>query len=391
MRGWWRHGPRALVGFTLMIVLVTITTAQPLPELRVRAIEGPDTIEAGESVTVEVTATGRTGTVRLIARAGLVVHELQASVIDGRASISLPRSTTATAGLLTVSSWSSELSIHVTPGPVTEGSRPIVGPRTIVADGLDATLGVALPGDRFGNASPDGTMVMFHHRAPDGSLERTGVVTVDGVAWTGVDSGTLTGTSEIWIDVGGVAGLPAIIGQVAGRAAAVEIDVPADLPAADGTSRVVLTSPTVVDAFGNGLPDGVAADFVIESATGVDRVPAVIENGRLRAEWTVPSNPGLVQIRCVINGRSSDRVSRRVRSAVGELPVSAAHDEAATVVVVGPVLGPSGAVIDDGTPVVAGGRVAALYEGMATILLPLDTTEIEVSVLGFVVDVAVES
>ena len=358
------------------------------PPVTVDAIDGPAMVSAGAQVAVRLRASSGSGRAELTAMAGVATLRLDVTIVDGRGRLELPSSLTATAGRLTLLVGSAQHDIDVVPGPAVD---PIVlaGPRTIVADALDRTLAVTAPSDRFGNAVADGTSVIVTRTDPSGQRTSLAVPTVAGLAWQPFTSGTVAGASAVWVETNGQASAAAVVDEVPGSAVSLVALVPDVLPAADGRSVVTFETEPVLDAHGNVLPDGVAGSFVAATGSGRVDLPAVIQNGRLRARWVVPAEPGVVTIGAVVNGVTSEPVRRVIDAALTELTVRTVDGSVGTEVEIGPLVGVDGALLADGTSVSVNQLTVALRGGRAVVTLVDRPRTVTVAALGVTTTVAV--
>ncbi|MDH3706818.1 MAG: hypothetical protein OES57_12180 [Acidimicrobiia bacterium] len=353
----------------------------------VRTLDGPRVVSAGDEVIVDVEASG-SGPIVVAVIGGAAALELQVDVVDGAGRLVLPPALTRTAGRLTLVSGSEHHDIEVVPGPAHE-SPALTGPRTIVADGVDRTLAVAAPTDRYGNPVADGTEVTLTRTGPGRRTTMVTIASTGGLAWQPFVSGTVAGRSRVWARTGSRSSVAAVVDEVPGAAVAVEVVAPDGVPAADGRSSMMFATRRIVDEHGNVVPDGVAGVFVIGTADAAHEVPAVVQNGRLRARWVVPGEPARLTVRAVVNGVSSEAVERTTASALDDLPVRVDAGAAGIDVRVGPLVGIDGALVADGTRVSVNGVEVMSRDGRARVTLVDRPSTVTVGALGVTTTVAV--
>lgn len=346
----------------------------------------------GDEIEIEIVAIGcHPGTVTVTALSGVTSYRFDVDVDRGRWAGLVPERLTRVAGDLTIVANGASDTIALTPGPPAGPVRAWVGPRTIVADGVDETMAVAAPVDRFGNPVGDRTMIeTFRQRGA--SVERRSGTTVMGLSWTVFAAGTVTERAEVWIDTDDTTGERVTVLEVPGPVESVELEPPpARLPAADGRSAIPLLTTELTDEHGNVLPDGIGGQFVIDGPDGLHVIPGVVTAGRLRATWVAPAGPGVFTIAARVQGQHSPVIEVVARPAVEKLPATARPTDDGLVVEVGPVISSDGGLVADGTPVSIGSVTTTLSSGWATAVVPGTAEAIEIEVLGSRVRVEVPS
>ncbi|NNE73879.1 MAG: hypothetical protein HKN26_09460 [Acidimicrobiales bacterium] len=380
-----------LVIVIAIVVLVGVDrrrTTAPLPSsATVIELSGPVESVAGEPISMTLRTSETVSVAVLSVRSGPSLHTLTVPVTEGRGVAPLPTAAVATAGRLTVMTASGIVhEIDIAPAEIVAPINPLVGPHSIVADGADRTLAIVLPRDRFGNAVADGTVVNFRRDRLSDSvpLDTAATETAGGIAWQFFTAGTEAGTSDVWASAAGQDGPVVSFEEVPGRAAAVDVRPLAATPTADGRSVVSISTEPIADAFGNLVLDGTEGHFRIGSAAGVSMVPGVVVSGRLRAEWTVPAQPGRVSLVAEVHGRTSSIEWVWFATAVADVPTSVRAHPDGVEVRIGPVRNADGAFVADGTTVEIGARKVALHDGVAQLVLTGDQPEtLAVRVLGF--------
>ena len=275
-------------------------------------------------------------------------------------------------------------------GDVDDATEVLLGPRTIVADGIDLSLVVVAPGDIYGNAMRAGVPVMFERLGPANQQVSYPTNVSRSIAWAQLGAGTEAGSNSVWATAFGATGVPAVLNEVPGLATSVALDLDESSFPADGRHVVELATDTLVDVFGNELPDGVAGVFRLTTTTSTAVVPATVQSGRLRAWWTAPDSPQVLNIEASVNGQTSDSQVVEALSAVQTFSVEGVRTRDGYEVRVGPLLDPSGSFVADGTEVLIGGTFTATTDGLAVALTQPDLEVIKVSVLGRTVEHRIE-
>ena len=153
----------------------------------------PEAIDAGQTVTIEVYTVAPVGVAEVVVRGAYGQLRFETEVSNGEGQLVLPAAVTQHAGMLTLESGGQVETMEILPGEVTTLVAPLVGPRTIVANGADETLAVLLPTDRFGNQVADGTDTNIMWEQPGDVDAAASLETVDGMAWALIPSGEIAG------------------------------------------------------------------------------------------------------------------------------------------------------------------------------------------------------
>jgi hypothetical protein len=247
-------------------------------------------------------------------------------------------------------------SLEIRPGAPADPITPLVGPRSIAADGEHQTMAVAVPFDDYGNPVADGTPVEFRALHPGERLERRSVPTAHLVAWRWIASGTRAGRATVTVAAGQAHGPDATFEEVPDWPVAFGLSAsPADVPA-DGRQFVTLRTEGIRDRFGNPMLDGTLVTFVAEVPGSEPRqIPAYTIDGQAEAQLQAPEAPGSVTVRATLYGVESRPLSLTFAPgpAVGLFEVEAqvnARDGFVSLQT-GPLLGALGQFVPDGTPV----------------------------------------
>ncbi len=270
----------------------------------------------------------------------------------------VPASATAVAGALVVrlegDLAQARAVVQVRPGASHSPLTPVVGARSIIADGHDRAQIVAIPEDAMGNPTSTGTGVLLRWRHPGGqtgalSLRSRHLVasgwlvsqTAAGRTIVSVSSGTARGAAGDLDEVAGPPG-PAGFGVVAAEGSA----------KADGRGLVRLRTTNLADRFGNEMPDGTEVTFALEGPGTHGRLPSQTLNGVASTVMTAPQRRGTFRVTAWCRGRRSRPARLRFAAAGGpQIPVSIHWRNQTLKVHVGPLLGQLGALVPDGTQV----------------------------------------
>lgn len=353
------------------------------------SLRAPASVYAGEALDVAVAGVIAGGPpVHLAVTGSYGTAITTAEAATDELLFGLPPAETTVAGVvtLTATQGSAVATAHVeiVPGAPIEPLKPLIGARTIVADGVHWSMVVVIPFDRFGNPVAPGTDVEI--RAVNrGGRPNDAVVQVDHLlAWRRIVSGTVAGRTTIAVRSGDAVGPEGSIDEVAGWPVAFAITASAPSLPADGQSQLLLRTGTLVDEFGNVLLDGTLVTFIAEGAEGLSRIPAVTIGGIAEVPLRAPVVPGVMTVHAVVFDVASAPITIDALPgpAVGEIGMMATIDANAGVIVVsaGPVLGALAEYVPDGTEVTialsgAGGRaeaVATVDGGSARVEFRLD-------------------
>ncbi|NCC31632.1 MAG: hypothetical protein EOM24_06335 [Chloroflexia bacterium] len=278
----------------------------------------------------------------------------------GRAEFYLSGEETRVAGLVTLTVQASAAEgyakLRLTPGEPIDPLTALVGPRTIIADGLHWGTAAVIPFDRYGNPVAAGTPVEFYLVRPDARTE-TIVTTVQHlVGWERVWSATVAGRTTVIVRVGQAHGPEASLTETPGWPVPFTLSAsPRGLPA-DGRQLVALRTARIVDRYGNEMLDGTLVTFVVESTDRTLRlIPAYTINGVAEAYFQSPATPGRLTVYATLYGVKSLplRIDFKPGLAVGTIAVQARVDQKTGIVTLeaGPLLGNLGQLVPEGTEV----------------------------------------
>ena len=271
---------------------------------------------------------------------------------------------------------------------------PLVGPRTIVADGSDMTMTVVTPMDRFGNPVADGTSVEIELLWPDGNRSVLTEAVDRALVAILIESTTETGRVTISASVDDADGPNNVVDQVAGVPAPFTVDADTRNALADGFALHAVQTSELRDEFGNTLPDGVSAVFVLEDGDQTSLVQTTVQGGIARAVIEAPNEPGQVALTARVSGAQSAPTVIDFAPAVSLFVATQRVSESGVTITIGPVVTARGGYVPDGTVVTIrerdSGTVitdAALRGGITEVVLDNAAVALEAEVLGAVVPV----
>lgn len=347
----------------------------------VERIEVPETISAGDHLGVVVTGAGD-GPVELDVIDAFATSTFELSLVDGAVAFDVPEQLTTLSGGVQfrargADASAASASTKILPAGDATRIDVHVGPRSVVADGADQTMGVAIAADLFGNPVAEDSPIEFTTVDADGTIAVAARVAVEnGLAVHLLSTDTVAGSVDVFATAeSSVASQRVGYDEVPGLAADVALTPPAAEAAwlADGrTVHEVRTEP-IADGFGNLLPDGHLVRLAVEGPDGSGRLTAKTIGGIARFDVVAPARPGAITLVLSVDGAVSDLLELEALAAISRMPVSVSSDGGTFDVRVGPVLDAAGAVVVDGTAVSANlddERVdSLLFGGVATISL----------------------
>ncbi len=397
--------PIALLGVVLTAVLAGCSTPEQTASAQPKGgieISAPDSVLAGEPYAVEVrSSVGELASLAVDAGYGPVVLEQQ--LIDGVASFEVPEGAVAGSGVVRldtrVGSVRAQTTIDVLPGPSVNPLALFLGPRTVLADGVDYSMVVAVPVDRLGNPTADGTEVSFTINRPSSSSSDEAVLTSGLLAYLRIVGGTTAGRTTVAGSVDAIDGPEQSFLQVAGLTAGFELSVVSELPSADGSTLFEVETGHLVDRFDNQLPDGTLVSLDLELSTGGSRrLWSSTIDGKAIFVIEAPPAPVAMSLVALASGGVSEELLLRFEPAVARLMVKATEqvdaDEPTWLIEIGPVVSNRGAYVADGTPadVTIDGvtTTVRLENGKGSIAVGSQPALVDVTVLGVSATVGVD-
>ena len=347
----------------------------------------PEVIDAGQMVTIEAQTASSAGAAVVIVHSAYGQMRFEMPVADGEGHLMLPAAVTQHAGIVTVVSGDQVETMEIRPGEVTTLVAPLVGPRTIVANGADETLAVVLPTDRFGNQVADGTDTNIMWEQPGGVAMTASPETADGMAWALIPSGEVAGPTTVRATAdadGTVRGSAVRIDEVPGTVRDITLTAIETTVLADGRSVVALHTGELSDAFGNTLADGTIAHFIFDGPSGRGTLTRTVQNGAVHIELSAPTTPGRLTGYVEIHGIASNEIAIEYATAIASFDARLEFIGEEAVLRVDNALDPSGAFVADGTEVAWGDLRASLRRGSAEIWIPASLVDADarVEILG---------
>lgn len=334
------------------------------PALVPLSLRVPASVPAGEPLQIGIDAplAPDTTAVTLMLSGSYGPRFYTAVLTNGTAELTIPGSALEQSGRVTVAAdldgATQQAAFTVEPDRPVEPVTPLVGARSIIADGDHWAMVVAVPFDRFGNPVADATPVDVRIEHPGGWLEEEVVPTEHLLAWKRIWSGTKAGRTAVTVATLGQSGPEADLLEIAGWP--VPFNVLAEDAAtavADGRQLIELRTETIVDAYDNPMPDGTQITFIVEDSDGTIRhIEAYTLDGIAKTILEAPAVAGDVRVYGVAYGVQGEPLVIPFGSgiaATADLPLTIRVDEPAGVVAVevGPLLGALAQYVPEGTEV----------------------------------------
>lgn len=237
-------------------------------------VDAPSEMLAGEEVIVQIQGgiAGETAVLVVDGGYGVVVEE---GVFD-QAGVAEVKHTPEIAGVMhltaVVRKSQASASVKVIPHEAVEPLVPLVGARSITADGKKWAMTVIVPHDKFGNAIADGTAFTQTVQHPDNVVVTERRISQHLLTWWRVTSRTTSGTATIAVNGDGVYGREADLLEVPGWPVPFELTTTAVDPVADGRGLVLVETAVLKDEYGNVLPDGTVVKFIVNDESVVTGV-----------------------------------------------------------------------------------------------------------------------
>lgn len=238
--------------------------------LRTLPLSAPSATRAGEDLVIQIHGTredeARVVDVLLWTSYGPRAMSLEVRAARGEAAVVVPGTALTIAGSTAVvvrgSHFVGEVAVTVLPGQVVDPVVPLVGARSIPADGKHFSMCTVVPEDRFGNLLPDGIPVTIRSRRSDGTSSTLETEVRHGIAWERIFSGIRAGRTTVTAAVGLARGPEADFFEIAGWPQSVQVRAAPLGESADGRRLLTLSTEELRDINGNLLPDGTLVTFV---------------------------------------------------------------------------------------------------------------------------------
>jgi hypothetical protein len=330
-------------------------------------IDAPGEIMAGQpiSVTVSVFDSSNNMEIVLILEGSFGAVPQISDSSQGEAIFSLGSNWTQYAGALKLTARAGGVettrTVNVIPGPAADPILPLVGPRSIVADGEHWTMVVAVPMDEFGNAVAEGTQTAIHvqhpvapGQLPESAQEHIAAETRHQLTWARIYSGHTAGQTSISVTADDAHSPERSIREMPGPPVAVDISANPAILAADGRQLVFLSTGQIKDQFDNILLEGTSVNFLATEPNGSRRIiPATIVDGRAYATLQSSSEPGTMTVKSWIAGVESGNVNITFEEgpAISAFSVAINIAEDELFLSAGPLVAALNQLVPDGTDV----------------------------------------
>lgn len=362
-----RRGQIGLVWLLLCLSLFgcsqpeTPTVVGPIQPLIVVA---PEVVDAGDPLRVAVHGQGL--------QDGALVYVTTSGSYGGKVFFGEANDETA---IVLISAESTQLSGHTTIIATAEGYRgttaveilpddpiepltPLVGARSIVADGEHWSMTVVVPFDQYNNPVATGTELTVRAQHPDGVLEVLETETEHLLAWERIYSRTKAGRTPISVTTrrqgettDTVFGSEATLLEIPGWPVPFSLLSDRNNVAADGRQLVTIETEVIVDKYDNVMPDGTAVMFIIDSKDGRRMLPSSTIDGSAETNIQAPSDAQQFAVSAVIHDVESDKLLINFGANTQPFELSATYQPSTTAIYVeaGPILGTLEQYIPDGT------------------------------------------
>jgi hypothetical protein len=359
----------------LLLLLYWVTAcsaAAPEPTLapiapRTLRIEAPAQLNAGEPLTLIVYTVPATATapILLTAQGTFGFYPQQVTPAIGHAHFIIPPLQTRHAGVVrlqaSVGQVVTSATVTILPGPAVDPVLPLVGERSIVADGAHWTMAITTPRDGLANPVAEGTTVTLRtqHPVAPGEVPANGLEIVETktrnlLSWTRIYSRTRAGRLRLTATADNGHSPERIVLVVPGPPAAFALHAEPLIAAADGHQWIRIRSEQITDRFGNVLLDG--TNVTVLAAMPPDEmrtVPAITVDGRIYTTLQAPTQPGTMFVRAWIGGASSQVVTIDFTPgpAVQTIAVDTTWQADGIALTAGPLVGDRSQFVPDGTTV----------------------------------------
>lgn len=358
---------RLLIVFLLLFVLGCRANESPLPH-ELFVLEGDIALEVVETAVVGTPIQILAGPVDapdgvpaiLTYSTSYGIHMLRTTFQDSHAWFELPPEMTIRSGhsIVTVTSGNANgtATINLLADKMVDPVTPLVGARSIIADGAHWAMAVVVPFDQYGNPPPDGTEIVFKSLHPGDDLRIYETEVEHLLSWIQVFSGTTAGRTTISAEIDDAFGPEGTLMEIPGWPEPFQISAdPPTLPA-DGFQLMNLRSDTIVDRFGNVIPDGTMIEYQIIGPDGnIREYPTLVLDGIAEVSIQSARVPGVYQVRGTAFGMQTEpfEIEFLAGPALGNIDVDIFVDQMAgdLVVTAGPIIGSLNQFVADGTDV----------------------------------------
>ncbi len=344
----------------------TASDIAPIPPSALQ-IEAPAQINAGEplQLIVYTTPPDTTTPILLTAQGTFGFYPQKETPAVGHAHFTIPPLQTRHAGVVhlqaSVGQIGSSATVEILPGTAVDPVLPLVGPRSIVADGDHWTMAITTPRDALDNPVADGSVVTLRAQhpvamgaAPESGLELIETKTRNLVSWARIYSRTRAGRLLLTATADDGHSPERVVLEVPGPPILFALQADPLTAAADGHQWIRIRSEQITDRFGNVLLDG--NEVTILAAMPPDEmrtVPAITVDGRIYTTLQAPTRPGTMFVRAWIGGASSQAVMVTFTPgpAVQTITLSSVWQTDGILLRAGPLVGDREQFVPDGTEV----------------------------------------
>ncbi len=341
-------------------------TPIPLAPTALR-IEAPTEINAGEPLTLIVYTVPATATapILLTAQGTFGFYPQQVTPAIGHAHFIIPPLQTRHAGVVHLQARVGQVvtsaAVTILPGPAVDPVLPLVGERSIVADGKHWTMAITTPRDALANPVAEGTTVTLRaqHPVAPGELPKSGLEIIETktrnlLSWARIYSRTRAGRLLLTATADNGHSPERVVLAVPGPPVSFALHAEPRTAAADGHQWIRIRSEQITDRFGNVLLDGTNVTVLAAMPPAEMRtVPAITVDGRIYTTLQAPTRPGTMFVRAWIGGASSQVVTIEFTPgpAVQSIAVRTTWQSDGIALTAGPLVGDRSQFVPDGTEV----------------------------------------
>lgn len=343
-----------------------VRTLLPMHPIETVTITAPRRVQVGEAVTVTVAVRppleGQSAVLTVQGAYG--AWPMTAPLHQGRAQFILPSEQIRIAGEMAIAATVGQATAYhqlsIAPGAPVEPLLTLVGPRSIVADGADWSMLVAIAEDRYGNAVAAGTPMTVRALHPyttqtvNDTLDILQTSTQYLLAWARIYSRTKAGHTIISAITPSSHSQEWMILEVPDEPTQFALHADPDTLVADGRQFLELSTDPIVDKHGNLLLDGTLVTFVVQGDTSIERsLWTTLLEGRAYVALQAPQTPKTVTIQAFILNTVSRplQITFTPDGAVAPIPLAVFKHADTVELRAGPMLGAIKQYIPDGTVV----------------------------------------
>jgi len=226
-----------------------------------------------------------------------------------------------------------------------------VGPRSLKAGGVEPSMLVAIPCDKFGNLLPEGSPLAVS-KFVDGATNIDSLRLKNGIAVLKIPSMNKAGRIFLSTTAGTSISKERIVDVGPSEPVDFTISLRRQHMYADGNETMDCITSQIKDSFGNIVADGTLVSFqIIDASNSVSMVTATTVNGVATAQLLHPTHRTNWMVKAnVSNFATSNAIETNFESAT--LDFEARLIDNNTVVEVGPIKSFLGQLIPDGTQIV---------------------------------------